>query len=443
MPGYIKSNQLVGLLLVNFALAATFEIFEPDEVQTVPIVGFNVIAAFFQNLLKLFRGDAFRVWNGAVDIAKPQSVSQVKSTSTWMEVTAESLEGWSRRLEAESCSYHQFPYWVKAYEKQGYRPKFFFFGDHDNPAAFVAVIEVGIYPFRFGLIDRGPVVFETGTDNTAVYLSALNQLAKQRGYVFLRFTQGQEDVYSLIQNAENVISTEPYPFCRDSRNSLLVEQIANDDEMISGFSHTARRDIRRAQRFEYEIRIASSETEFEMAWKLFSKLAAKKGFELSSKPKAFWHSIVKAGSSGSLARLYLCMYEGELIAAQLNVRDGNTCEVTLAALDIEALKDKPSPAALLYWIAMRDGYKEGCSFFNMGGPGDPKRNNHLFEFKRKFKPTLHVAPEPLCLVLAPLRYHLWINVLIRGWRAWRYRFGKSKRKPLPQPQTQTEKFNNK
>ncbi|MBK8465880.1 MAG: GNAT family N-acetyltransferase [Chloracidobacterium sp.] len=316
---------------------------------------------------------------------------------------------------------------------QNYKSRFFYCGDEDKPIAFVAIIEVGTSPFRFGLIDRGPYFFAPEDVDTSSCLLSLTDLFRKLGYAFVRFTQGQESVFSEIRDLKGVEQIEPYPFCRDSRNSMLIEQKEDDAETISSFSETARKRIRRAIRFNYDISSTNTDADFEKAWQLFENLASKKGFELSPKPKIFWRELLKQGAANNFARLYLCSYQGELIAAQLHVRDGEICEAMLAALDLDILGENPSPAALMFFTGMRFGYEFGCGHFNIGGPGDPTRNNHLFDFKRKFKPTLHVAPEPFCLVLSPHRYRLWMNVVLRGWRAWRYRFGKSNKKTLTSP----------
>lgn len=349
---------------------------------------------------------------------------KTSNQSVWREASVEELYEWSAKLEATSCSYRQFPYWVNAYKVQNYTPRFFYCGDRDRPIAFVAIVEVGIYPFRFGLIDRGPFFFAPDVDDISACLFGLTDLFIELGYVFVRFTQGQESIFSKIRDLKGIEQIEPYPFCRDSRNSMLIEQKAEESETIASFSETARKRIRRAVRFNYDISSTNTDADFEKAWDLFENLAAKKGFNLSPRPKVFWREVLRLGMTDNLARLYLCSDQGQLIAAQLHVRDGAICEAMLAALDLDALGEKPSPAALMFFKGMRFGYEFGCGNFNIGGPGDPKRNNHLFEFKSKFKPTLHVAPEPLCLVIAPRLYHIWISVLLRGWRAWRYRFGK-------------------
>jgi len=365
------------------------------------------------------------------DKAENSTNSQLPNQVAWREVPRSDLKDWSVILESTSCSYRQFPYWVNTYEAQNYKPRFFYCGGKESPIAFVAIIEVGVYPFRFGLIDRGPYFFSPDYVDISSCLLSLISLCEKLGYTFVRFTQGQERVFSTIRAFKNIEQIEPYPFCRDSRNSMLIEQKADESETIASFSETARKRIRRAVRFNYEISSTNSESDFEKAWQLFENLASKKGFELSPKPKSFWRQLLKQGSADNFARLYLCSYQDELIAAQLHVRDGAICEAMLAALDLDALGENPSPAALMFFKGMRFGYEFGCGHFNIGGPGDAKRNNYLFDFKRKFKPTLHVAPEPLCLVLSPQRYRFWIHVVLRGWRAWRYRFGKSMKKPTP------------
>lgn len=352
------------------------------------------------------------------------SDKRASSDRVWKELSADSLIEWSAKIEAAGCSYRQFPYWVNAYRVENYTPRFFYCGEINDPIAFVGIVEVGFYPFRSAFIDRGPFFFAHEQADISACLANLVALFKKQDYVFVRFTQGQESVFENIRKLKGTEQIEPYPFCRDSRNSMLIEQKADEAETIQSFSETARKRIRRAVRFNYDIRWANAEADFETAWHLFEDLASKKGFPLSPRPKKFWREVLRLGSQEERSRLCLCSYDGNLIAAQLHARDGAICEAMLAALDLDALGDKPSPAALMFFKGMRFGHEFGCGHFNMGGPGDPKRNNHLFEFKRKFHPTLHVAPEPLCLVLAPRRYRLWMNGYLRAWRALRNRFGK-------------------
>lgn len=367
--------------------------------------------------------------------------SQISNQILWREIPVGNLTDWSAKLEAASCSYRQFPFWAKAYEVEHHKVRFFYCGSKDRPTAFAAIVEVGIYPFRFGLIDRGPFFFAPEHTDIPACLSGLVELFKKQGYVFVRFTQGQEVIFEEVRSLTGSEQIEPYPFCRDSRNSMLIGQKPEESDTIQSFSETARQEIRRAVRFNYDIRSTDTDADFETAWQMFENLARKKGFILSPRPKKFWREVLRLGSQENRARLYLCSDQRELIAAQLDVRDGAICEVMLASLDREALGKKPSPAALMFFKGMRFGYEFGCRLFNIGGPGDPKRNNHLFEFKRKFKPTLHVTPEPLCLVLAPRRYRLWMNIFLRGWRAWRSRFGNNSvrhRNPKHQPNGEVE-----
>lgn len=345
--------------------------------------------------------------------------------TVWKPVRSEYLEKWSTALSATSCSYRQFPYWAQAYEVENHKARFFYCGSGDDPIAFAAIVEVNLFSFRFGLIDRGPFFFTSEDTLINECLLSLTNLFKKRGYVFVRFTQGQEFIFEKLLELSDIERIEPYPFCRDSRNSMLVEQKTDEAETIGGFSETARQEIRKAMRFDYDIRPAINDTDFEKAWQMFENLASKKGFLLSPRPRNFWHEVLRLGSQANRARLYLCFHRDELVASQIHVRDGTVCEAMLAAADRDLLDKKPSPSALMYFKGMRFGHEFGCSFYNMGGPGDPKRNNHLFEFKRKFRPHLHVAPEPVCLVLKPRHYRLWTNVILRGWRAWRRRFGKT------------------
>lgn len=340
----------------------------------------------------------------------------------WCEVSRDSYHLWDKKLAETACSYRQFPFWIAGHEEQGHKARFFYYGDIDRPVATVAIIEIGISPFRLALIDRGPFVFDTKNTETEKCSLSLIKLAKKMGYSFVRFTCGQDEVFSILRRSDFATSHEPYPFSRDPRNHLIVTPKGTAQETLASFNETARRKIRKAADVGYEFRISNSKKDFELAWDLFEKLAVKKRFKLSSKPKNVWQKIIELGEQNNRARLYLCTYEGQLVAAKIVVNGGRIAEGTLSALDVDSLQGKPSPAALLTWMAMRDAQELGCEYFDMGGPGDPKRNNNVFEFKRMFRPESRVAPEPACVVINPRRYWIWINVILRGWKAWRARF---------------------
>ncbi len=349
----------------------------------------------------------------------------IRAGKGWSEVPAQSLDAWNVRLEATECSYRQYPFWVEPHRLWKFTPRFFCYGDVDNPGGFVSILESRKFPFRIGLMDRGPFLFGIPSVDEDQCITRLVELTKELGYDFVRFTEGQESVFKRCRALKSVGSIEPYPFCRDSRNSLIVEQKASDDEMMAGFDKKVRYEIRRASSAGYEIRTASSDADFERVWRLFEDLASRKRFKLSTKPKAVWRETLKLGSAKGLARLYLCSLAGQLVAARLSVRDGVMDEDILSGLDVELLGGGPSPAPLLVWFVMRDAHKLGCKYYNLGGPGDPKQNNHVLQFKKKFKPVLKIAPEPLCLVLHPSKYWLWSKVCLRGWRAWRGHFQNS------------------
>jgi len=344
------------------------------------------------------------------------------TTMGWCEVSSESFQSWDQKLASTACPYRQFPFWIKAHEEQGHKARFFYYGDIESPIATVAIIEIGMFPFRLALIDRGPFIFNASRKDSEKCVLSLIELAKKMGYAFVRFTHGQEEVFSILKRSNSATSLEPYPFARDPRNFLIVEHKDTEQETLATFNETARRKIRKAAEEGYTFRVTNSTNDFDLAWNLFEKLALRKRFKLSSKPKSVWKKIVELGEENDRARLYICTYKGNLVAAQIVVNGGQIAEGTLSALDVDALEGKPSPAALLTWIGMRDAHELGCNLFDMGGPGDPKRNNYVFEFKRMFRPEGRVAPEPACVVIQPKRHWIWMNVFLRCRKAWRARF---------------------
>ena len=204
-----------------------------------------------------------------------------------------------------------------------------------------------------------------------------------------------------------------FPFLPLPRQSLLVEQHEDESKLLASFQPTARRQIRVAERFGYEVYIGDSSDELKRAWPLMEMTASRKGFQIY-RPLSNWLRTFDLGRGHSCVRICAVYLQGRPIQAILLVRDSTTACYVYGGLDLDALGDNPSPGCLLHWNGMREAWRLGCKFYDLGGVGPGAEKLHIF--KRKFRPMEHMWPAPFNLVTNRALFPLWEKAIMGGVR---------------------------
>ena len=342
----------------------------------------------------------------------------MKRIDAWNEIPQNEIDSWNERLLKTGASYRQYPFWNEPYKISHFSPRYLIYGGKENPSAYTCVVTIGVGKFRIGLVQCGPVSLCEDREIDLPALSSLAHWAKQRGYVFLRFTHSDKDMLSNLASVGQVEEIEPFPFHRDPKNKLLVEQSSDDDQVLASFQNVARYEIRAAVRAGYEIRVSDRPEDLAEVWPMFEALAQRKRFSLSPRPLAGWIEVFRLAQRHGCARLYSAYFEENLIQSIFVLKYGTTAEYMLGALDIERLQKRVSPSCLIHWRAMRDFYELGCQYYNLGGPGNI---NQVYQFKRKFHPVLSVNQPPVTLVINQRLYRLWSRLTLRTFLPWRSR----------------------
>ncbi len=328
--------------------------------------------------------------------------ASANSSNQWSEISAPGIDSWNQRLLDTDASYRQYPYWNDPYRKQHFVPRYLVYGSENHTAGYACVVTIGIPGFRIGLVQSGPVILAENTKMDAGFVQGLVEWAKQCGYVFLRFTNSDHELLDFIASGASSDQVDAFPFYGEPRQRLLVKQLQDDDKLLASFQSICRYEIRAANRAGYEIRVTDSPEEFAKVWPMFKAMARRKGFRLSSRPLSGWIDLVRRARPQQLARLYSAYLNGQCIQSILVIRYGKTAEYMIGALNVETLRGHVSPGCLIHWHAMRDFYRLGCEYYNLGAPG-----TILYQFKRKFRPTLVVNPLPVTVVIRPNLYRLW------------------------------------
>ena len=173
------------------------------------------------------------------------------------------------------------------------------------------------------------------------------------------------------------------------------------------FSTQVRQQIRTAERFGYEVSIGDSCDELKRAWPLVEMTARLKGFRiyrpLSNVLRAF-----ELGRRHNCVRICTASLRGRPIQTVLLVRDGVRADYIYGGLDRQALGHSPSPGCLLHWFGIREALRLGCTYYDLGDPGDEK----MRIFKSNFRPTEYIWPAPLTLITNRALFPIWEKVIL-------------------------------
>jgi hypothetical protein len=342
---------------------------------------------------------------------------------------AGNLEKWNEILLRTDAHLHQYPYWNEPLRQIHLTPDYLVYTERDEPLAYLCVLRLGVPRMRIGIVRGGPVALNGPIPAAA--LEGLAQWAKRAGYVFIRFSHSDEGFLTQLGAYGLSDRTDAVPFYPPLEHELIVEQLPGEEETAARFQSVARRNIRDARKLDYIVKRNDTTAALEEALPVFAALHARKG-QVYSRPLSSYVELVRLAMPYSGARIYTAVLDGKPIQVLLIVRDRDTAHYVIGAMDVEALADNASPGCLLHWHAMRDFYKEGARFYNLGLWG----SGGLQVFKSKFRPVERIYPPPLTLVLRPSAYRLWSQMLpllqssrpriekfIGAVREWRERMG--------------------
>jgi len=338
----------------------------------------------------------------------------------WTLIPQQEVDDWNRRLVATDAHFRQYPYWHEPYRQIGARVYYLVYKVDAIPIFYAAMVLRGWTRLPFGLVQRGPVSLIHGVQPTREILMALGQVAKSLGCIGLRFTHSDPQVMQLASSLPGSVRRELCPFYRDPPRSLFVIQHESDAATQTAFQPVARREIKAAIRAGYEIRVSDAPDALADAWPMLESLASSKKFKLSDRPRSGWLEMMEIARRHDCARLYSACLNGRCVEHILVARYGAIAEYLLGALDVAALHGAPSPSCLIHWTAMREFYRQGCTVYNLGGPGNVNIGNTVYQFKRKFRPTLFTADPPVTLALRPAICRLWIDVCLRTFSSYRF-----------------------
>jgi hypothetical protein len=326
--------------------------------------------------------------------------------SDWAEIPRQELVTWNQQLLETDASFFQYPYWNEPFREMYFAPRYLAYRAQGKFIAYVCILTFGVSSLRIGLVRRGPVSLIPNVEVPFLALEDLKNWAKHEGYVFLRFTHSNPECLERISSLGLTERVEAFPFYRDSCDELIVEQVEDDAQMLAKFQPVARRKIRKATEVGYDLRVSDSPEALINVWPLFLALSDRKGFRY--RPLASYLDLIRLAQPHQSARLYTAYLGQKPIEAILIVRDRMTSHYMSGALDVNALQGEASPSCLLHWQAMRDFFRLGVKYYNLG-----TRSGTVYQFKSQFRPLEKIGSPPVTLVISPGMYRLWSALVLR------------------------------
>lgn len=321
----------------------------------------------------------------------------------WVEIPPKELACWILRLsELEHASIRQNPLLQERFRKPFVRPVYLkFVDDHEAVSAFACVISVGVAPLKCGVVIDGPVPMAPDRQ-LGKGVEALANWLRTNGFAFVRFSHGNTTIIEQLAKSPLAIRANPFPFMPRYGGALAVPLKEDDSEMLAGFQQIARQEIKKAQAAQCRISKSHDLNEFRSVWPVYAGRAAQKGFRTRS--LSHFESIFRQSPRKDLVSVYTAFYAHKPVYSALFLRECLTVHYYIAALDAQALGERPTASCFLLWEAMRDYRDLGCKWCNLGGgryiPG-------VHAFKKKFRPVELPSPTSITLVLRPAIYRLW------------------------------------
>src|SRR5436305_4605716 len=88
----------------------------------------------------------------------------------WQRVSKKEAINWNEKLKGTNASFTQYPYYVSSEYNSVFSKALYIKYTHDQKdIAFAAIIEIGAYPFKVGVIDSGPVLLASGVEVSKLF----------------------------------------------------------------------------------------------------------------------------------------------------------------------------------------------------------------------------------------------------------------------------------
>jgi hypothetical protein len=333
----------------------------------------------------------------------------------WKELRPDETAAWAVRVYEAGAPLWQLPFWTAFLNRSGVRTaartppmrrfRYLVEEERGRPRAWVCVMEVGVPGYRVALVQDGPVGLAAPVD--AGTLEGLCAALRERGYVFVRFSNAADDL-ATVSSLRATAHGDLLPYFQKAGWELHVPLSADPDDTLAGFTQRTRYAIRRAARESYKVMCTTTEAGLDEVYQMLAETAARKGFRAPPSPSILAALVREADPVGGI-RIYQARRPDESLASTIVIAtERSTWHYVWGGVDAENLRGWGSPTPLLHWAAMCDATSRGASWYNLGA----RTPASVEQFKRGFRPTDVAPQDTVSVALRPLATLAWRQVAL-------------------------------
>ncbi|MBE0690018.1 MAG: peptidoglycan bridge formation glycyltransferase FemA/FemB family protein, partial [Anaerolineae bacterium] len=252
----------------------------------------------------------------------------------------------------------------------GWQPMRLMFKQSERVVALASIGVRSVGPLKIMYAPKGPVFADDDVANWGLVLDRMAQIARQERVIWLKIdpdvilatgTPGESDD-TTDDDGEALLTSlkdRGWRFSADQiqfRNTILIDLMRSEDDILAAMSQNTRRKIRVAEREGVQVR-AGSAADLPVLYELYRITAARDGFLI--RPPSYyeleWRELMEQG----LAHALIAEVDGQAVGHVILFHFGRKCWYFTGASSNEH-RDK-MPNYLLQWEAMRwakaHGYK--------------------------------------------------------------------------------------
>jgi hypothetical protein len=299
----------------------------------------------------------------------------------WEIIKTTDADVWNEKLKQTTAPFYQYPYYISPQYSSLFSGTIFIvykLGD-GHEIAFCAVIEIGNYPFKIGVIDGGPVLLKNNID-ISVLIEDLKAFAQRKHYMHLQVRPATqlEKYFETDSFIKNQIF---FPFHMKEEYDFNIYN-KPEEELLAGFKLQCRRKIVLAGRVPFKFCKLEDKSELKNVHNLFQEITKTKGYHYT--PFNVFLNIFTNGKKHDLCDIYVAYLNDEIVNAVFIVKDAQSFYHLSSGLMVKGYMQNESPPAKLHYFLMQDCfYEEHKEYYNISYGG----SDNLIRFKELFNPV--------------------------------------------------------
>lgn len=264
----------------------------------------------------------------------------------------------SAQKKSPTGEFLQSSFW-RTFQKSVGRKVYFFSGENFS----ASIIEHSL-PIvgKYFYIPRGPIL-KNQNDNEKFKndFDELINLAKENNAGWIRIDlKDEKNLGAIKDSTKHRISKAPHDM--QPKEIFVVDISKSEEELLAEMKPKTRYNIRLAEKKGVLIFSSRDKKDISAFLRLTQVMAKRNG--ITSHSESYYQKMLENISSDIL-KLYVAVYQGKLIAANLVIFYGENCVYLHGASDDEC-RSVMAPY-LLQWQQIRDAKKVGCMKYDFGG----------------------------------------------------------------------------